>query len=241
NRFLYSAHPNVLSEEQLANYKLAKSCFSILDPTYSFAHVNPSTNEIMLNSPSGLIYLEYLSSGYKACLSILLGVIKEIEYRFQETKLRAAQFDGILLIDELSLHLHPNWQAQIKDLILNTFPNIQLIATTHSPHVIQRLSPNEIIALSRTENGVVKRELPSSEYGYQGWTLEEVLEDVMGMSSTTTQLLDSMFSRFEESIEQEDYQQASLAFKELDKLLHPNNHLRKLLRLQLASIAEDND
>ena len=44
---------------------------------------------------------------------------------------------GVVLIDELELHLHPKWQREASEKLRRTFPNIQFIATTHSPFVIQ--------------------------------------------------------------------------------------------------------
>ncbi len=48
---------------------------------------------------------------------------------------------GIILIDELDLHLHPNWQRKIINRLKTTFPLIQFIATTHSPSIVQSLQP----------------------------------------------------------------------------------------------------
>ncbi|MEN9443504.1 MAG: hypothetical protein RIS47_394, partial [Bacteroidota bacterium] len=45
--------------------------------------------------------------------------------------------EGVVLIDELDLHLHPDWQRKIIKVLTNTFPKIQFIATTHSPFLIQ--------------------------------------------------------------------------------------------------------
>lgn len=54
---------------------------------------------------------------------------------------------GVVLIDELDLHLHPTWQRHIVDDLRRTFPQVQFIATTHSPFIIQTLREGELIAL----------------------------------------------------------------------------------------------
>ena len=43
--------------------------------------------------------------------------------------------EGIVLIDEIDIHLHPTWQRQILSQLRRTFPKIQFIVTTHSPLV----------------------------------------------------------------------------------------------------------
>jgi predicted ATP-binding protein involved in virulence len=236
NRYLYSPHDGALTAEQLKNFELAKKCFSLLNNNFSFSKVNASSNEIMINTPSGEIYYEYLSSGFKSIISILFGVIKEIEFRFKDPKINAADFHGIILIDEIELHLHPEWQEKIVDILLNVFPKAQFFASTHSPHVIQTAKPNQIIALGFDNNNVVQRELPNSEFGFQGWTIEEVLTDVMGMNNLRTEIFKKLISQFDKSIDEENTQSAEEIFNQLDNLLHPENTLRKLLKFQLAGI-----
>ena len=236
NRYLYSAHSGSLSPEQLHNLEIAKRSFSLLNSEFSFSKVLASSNEIMINTPNGEIYYEYLSSGFKSCLSIIFGIIKDIELRFKDPFMKADEFDGIILIDELELHLHPEWQAKIANILLDVFPRIQFITTTHSPHILQNASPKQIIALAFGNDHVYQRELNDSKYGFQGWTVEEVLIDVMGMSDTRTEIFKKHLTEFEEAIYSENYIAASTAFAELDTLIHPNNSLRKILKLDLECI-----
>ncbi|MEZ4863519.1 MAG: AAA family ATPase [Caldilineaceae bacterium] len=62
-----------------------------------------------------------------------------------ETVLRATP--GVVLIDELDLHLHPRWQQHIVEDLRRLFPEVQFIATTHSPFIIQTLRTGELISL----------------------------------------------------------------------------------------------
>lgn len=237
NRFLYSAHSGSLTNEQLENLELAKSCFNVIDNNFTFSRIMASDNEIMVNTPNGEIYYEYLSSGFKSIISILFGIIKDIEFRFKEPTIKAKDFDGIILIDELELHLHPIWQAKISNILKEAFPKVQFIVTTHSPHIIQNANPDEIIALRRDENGVViKKEIPNNEFGFQGWTVEEVLMDIMGMEDTRTEIYKNSINDFQNAIAVENYSLAKKEFDKLDKLLHPDNYLRKLLSFDLASV-----
>ncbi|MFC0264604.1 AAA family ATPase [Fontibacter flavus] len=236
NRYLYSPHAGALTPEQLSNFELAKKCFSLLNKDFSFSKVNASSNEIMINTPSGEIYYEYLSSGFKSIISILFGIIKEIEFRFKDPKINAEDFQGIILIDEIELHLHPEWQEKIVDILLDVFPKAQFFASTHSPHVIQTAKPKQIIALGLDYDNVIQRELPNSEFGFQGWTIEEVLIDVMGMNSLRTEIFKDLITKFDQAIEEENSEIAEEIFSQLDKLLHPENTLRKLLKFQLAGL-----
>ncbi len=60
------------------------------------------------------------------------------------------QTSGIVLIDELDLHLHPEWQREIIHSLKNTFPNIQFITTSHSPFLIQETAINQLIILKNS-------------------------------------------------------------------------------------------
>jgi len=54
---------------------------------------------------------------------------------------------GVVLIDEVDLHLHPRWQRRVVDDLLRTFPKIQFFGTTHSPFIIQSLPPSAGVKL----------------------------------------------------------------------------------------------
>lgn len=238
NRHLWSAHPNHLDEHQVKNIILAKECFSILNSNISFSKVNPNSNDIMLNTPNGEIYFEYLSSGYKSCMAVLIGLIKEIEFRYKNPSKFIKDFDGIVFIDEIDLHLHPEWQAKIYDALKIILPNAQVFTSTHSPHIIQVANANEIIPLTLDETNEVKlNPIINQEYGCQGWTVEEILTDVMGMTETRTSTYLDAISNFNIAIDNDDIETANAQFLILDTMLHPENSLKKILKIQLTGIS----
>jgi predicted ATP-dependent endonuclease of OLD family len=240
NRFLFSAQPGTLDENQLRNYQIAKDCFNILNPKISFSKVLPNSFDILLHTQLGEIYFEYLSSGYKSCLAVLLGLIKEIELRYKNPSKFINDFDGIVLIDELDLHLHPEWQAKIYEALKVILPNAQIFTSTHSPHIIQVAKPSEIIALIFDESMNIKSNpLINSEFGCQGWTVEEILSDVMGMAETRTNAYLNAMNSFNLAVESEDYKTARAQFDIIDKMLHPEDSLKKILKIQLAGLAEN--
>lgn len=100
---------------------------------------------------------------------------------------------GIVLIDEIDLHLHPGWQQMIVPKLLNVFPNCQFIISTHSPHVITNVQPDCLFLLKQTDLGIVV-DKPSESYGKN---VDRVLEDLMGLKTTRPEEvaseLDSIF------------------------------------------------
>jgi predicted ATP-binding protein involved in virulence len=88
--------------------------------------------------------------------------------------------NGVFLIDEIDLHLHPKWQRMVVPKLAQVFPNCQFMISTHSPHVITHVKPENLFLLSMATEGL-KALRPSECYGK---TVERVLEDIMGLETT---------------------------------------------------------
>ncbi|MDR9852851.1 AAA family ATPase [Paenibacillus sp. VCA1] len=225
------------SSEEIHNLNTAKNCFSLLDSDVEFSHIAHDTLDIMLKTSRGEIYLEYLSTGFKSCLFIILGIIRELEYNFKDPKMKVSEFDGVILIDEVDAHLHPYWQGKFLKVLKDVFPTAQIIATTHSPHMIQEADANEIIALTIDNNSeVTKLPLDHLEYGFKGWTIEEILEDVMGLKETQSNYFLKVKKEFEEAVESDDLAKATSSYDILSRMLHPRSPMKKIYELQLGSI-----
>lgn len=78
---------------------------------------------------------------------------------------------GVVLIDELDLHLHPRWQRRVIEDLRRTFPKMQFICTTHSPFLIQSLRSGEELIMLEGQ--------PTAQLG--NLTLEEIARGIMGI------------------------------------------------------------
>lgn len=92
--------------------------------------------------------LSHLSDGYRG----IIGIVGDLAYRCIKLNPQLGadvikQTEGIVLIDELDLHLHPKWQRKIVADLKRVFPRFQFICTTHSPYIVQSLKANEVISL----------------------------------------------------------------------------------------------
>jgi predicted ATP-binding protein involved in virulence len=118
-----------------------------------------------------LLPLRMLSDGVRN----VLAMVADIAYRAAMLNPHlgrdaAKKTSGIVLIDEIDLHLHPSWQRHIVEDLHRTFPEIQFIATTHSPFIVQSLRKGKLLNLDPQE---------SSEYYDQ--SIEDITENVMGV------------------------------------------------------------
>ena len=85
-----------------------------------------------------------LSLGQKSFMILFLDILMNI---LLKSKGKASKQRGLILIDEIENHLHPSWQRKIFPTLRKVFPDIQIIATTHSPFVVQTVPKSEIYLL----------------------------------------------------------------------------------------------
>lgn len=150
---------------------------SVMAPSgYSEFNFNVSKNEIEVWGEKHPVRIE--ASRVSAGIRIVMGMVSDIVYRCcllnPQLKERILQeTPGIVLIDEIELHLHPAWQQQVLPVLQKIFPNIQFIITTHSPQVVSSV-PAECIRV--IADGKVY-----TAHGSEGADSARVLEDVFGM------------------------------------------------------------
>lgn len=97
--------------------------------------------------------LNDMSDGYRTTAALVLDLARQLQMTYQEFKLVqqngtwCVPYPGVVLIDEVELHLHVSWQRRIGFWLKRHFPNIQFIVTTHSPFVCQAADPKGLIRL----------------------------------------------------------------------------------------------
>jgi predicted ATP-binding protein involved in virulence len=109
----------------------------------------------MDNYTSEYLPIGYHSDGVKAFTEMTA----ELAYRCivlngDKRALAINETAGLVMIDELDLHLHPNWQRHVVSDLKKAFPKLQFVATTHSPFIVQSLAKDELINLDPDVDGV---------------------------------------------------------------------------------------
>ena len=142
--------------------------------------------------------------------------------------------DGIILIDEVDMHLHPSWQRSIIKRLTQTFPNCQFILTTHSPLVI---SDYKHVLVYSLDNGELIQ-IPS-QYGQDANT---VLLDVMD-TDIRNETISKSINDLLDFIQEKKLEQAKSLLSQLEGELPDNNleliKARLLLRRQELRLAKD--
>jgi predicted ATP-binding protein involved in virulence len=123
--------------------------------------------------------------------------------------------EGVVLIDEIDLHLHPAWQRRVVGDLVRTFPRIQFIVTTHSPQIVASVRRDQVRLLDRNQ-------LVSGSPYVEGRDSSEILEDVFGVTARPEAAkaeIDALFRL----IEDEDFAAARQHLAALEERLGPHD------------------
>ena len=114
------------------------------------------------------------------------------------------QTPGLVLIDEIDVHLHPKWQRRVVNDLKTTFPSIQFVCTTHSPQVIGQIEPECLRILYEDNTGKICTITPKQGLGMDSsW----ILQNLMGASARDIKIEEDLEQIFD-TIDAENYSQA---------------------------------
>jgi len=191
-------------------------------------------NYVEFSTKEGWRKLHELGYGYQTTLSWIFDFSKKMFERYQNSD-NPLKEPAIVLIDELDLHLHPQWQRQIINFLTNIFSQTQFIVTTHSPFIIQSIEKINLFVLDRTEDGIVVHRPKYKTF--KGWTIEEILDEIHGLGEKTkSDNYLTLIKQFDKALDSNNYEAANKAYIQLCDILHPTSAERKLLKVQLSQI-----
>jgi predicted ATP-binding protein involved in virulence len=201
-------------------------------------------DELMIQFKRRSLPLASLSDGFRNMVAMAADIAVRCATLNPQLKQHAAKSTpGIVLIDEVDLHLHPRWQRRVVEDLLRTFPRIQFFGTTHSPFIIQSLRPIEGIQLLNLDN-------PAAEE-FSNKSVEDITEEVQGVelpqrSKRFIEMMDAAeryFATLRESSEATPSEREAMK-KRLDELSMPYSDdpaYQAFLKMQRAASGIDGD
>ncbi|WP_375514571.1 AAA family ATPase [uncultured Nostoc sp.] len=168
-----------------------RQAISSLIPDFSNLRVQRSPLRMTVRKQGEELTVNQLSDGEK-CLLAMVGDLARRLAIANPGLTEPLEGEGVVLIDEIELHLHPKWQREIIPALTRTFPNCQFIVTTHSPQVISQVKPEGIYILEKTDEGVVVKK-PESSFGRDS---NRILEDLMGVPERPQEIKESLLELF---------------------------------------------
>ena len=141
-------------------------------------HYSVGDEELMIYNSETRYPVAILSDGLRSATAM----VADLAYRCVTlnpflAQNAAKETPGIVLIDEIEMHLHPAWQQHILNQLSHAFPRIQFIVTTHSPQVLSTVKPESIRTIQ--DNGMITAPTCKT-YGAES---KRVLEELMGVPS----------------------------------------------------------
>ena len=121
--------------------------------------VDFNMNGLWVEQAGLTLQLHQLSDGYRAAAALVFDILRQIHLCSHELSYPsypgrvAVPYEGVILIDEIDAHLHPEWQKRIGFWLKAHFPNIQFIVTTHSPFICQAADAKGLIRLPAPGTG----------------------------------------------------------------------------------------
>lgn len=201
-----------------AVYSAMETCYKkITGSDYVKMQYNMGTKEldvIYRDDSGGLmrIPIDQLSDGYKNTISL----VADIAYRMSVLNPQLLEdvclkTNGIVLIDEVDLHLHPTWQQRILGDLMEIFPKVQFIVSTHAPAVINTVKSENIILL---DNGKVYE--PSGEV--HGKDTNTIISGIMNSSERPSEIK-ALFKTFYSFIDDENIEKAEQVLNNLKNII----------------------
>jgi predicted ATP-binding protein involved in virulence len=168
---------NELDEEDSSPaLRLVYQAIQSMLPEISSARYSTGLRTLVLRYQSGERHtFSELSDGYRNVVAIAADLAIKAAMLNPQLAERALELTpGVVLIDELDLHLHPKWQRRVIGDLRRTFPMLQFICTTHSPFLIQSLrSGEELIVLDGQ---------PTAGVGHM--PVDDIARGLMGVENT---------------------------------------------------------
>lgn len=159
---MFSNEDNLVSLEQWAIDRdyvtgdsgrgLIAEALDKLLPGMKFKRIDKATRSVVMSTIDGDVPLRQLSEGYQAMAAWAGDLLFRMTEAFQDRQ-DPLSARGVLLIDEMDMHLHPLWKRNLIDFLNSAFPKLQIVATTHSPLSIQQCGEGELFVVRREAEG----------------------------------------------------------------------------------------
>ena len=155
-------------------------CIEEFIPGYSNLRVTRIPRpQMLVNKGEQIISMEQLSDGEKNLIAMVGDIARRLSIANPDSQ-NPLEGEGVILIDEIDLHLHPSWQRLMIPQMSRMFPNCQFLVTTHSPQIISHTFPDNIFLLKWTEQNKFNYNMAHESYGKN---TDRILEDLLDVDA----------------------------------------------------------
>ncbi|MBR1634144.1 MAG: AAA family ATPase [Lachnospiraceae bacterium] len=199
-------------------------------PEFTGVRIDRVNDTLLIEKDGESLNISQLSDGEKCTIALFGDIARRMSIANDGVLLNPNMGEGIVLIDEVDLHLHPGWQRKVVGMLHDTFPNVQFILTTHSPQVLGEAGDDfEVYSLRRGDQGQIEAICGS----YFGWDSNIILEEGMDtgrMSHIVMEHIENMYEAYEKG----DLQSAEREADEIDELTMGHNDCVAGMRVMIG-------
>ncbi len=159
-----------------------------------FLEIDKKKKQLIFKTPLGAVPMSQLSDGFQNVASWTGDLLYRVTEAFEDYKTPLAT-RGLLLIDEVDLHLHPLWQRDLLAFLRRKLPNFQVVATSHSPITAQQAEENELHHLVRRGRSIKLSQFAGAPKKLLLHQL--VMSDVFGLRSDESVDVERKKARYE--------------------------------------------
>ena len=124
---------------QLPELQAVRQALESVFPGVSEPHIQLNPLKFAVKREAEILDIMQLSDGYKTLLSLVIDLAIRMALANPDSK-KPLETEAVVLIDEIDLHLHPDWQRKVLGDLLRTFPGTQFLLTTHSPFIVETIN-----------------------------------------------------------------------------------------------------
>jgi len=206
-----SAKPGLNGNETIALRLVKTAITGCIEDAKTIYYNGRYKDAVVVMQDNSAQLLRNLSDGQRIMLTNVADIARRIAMLNPDLgECALKDTPGVVLIDELDLHLHPKWQRRVIHDLKRTFPSLQFIATTHSPQLIGEALPEEIMLLDGGGTTSVPRSF--------GIDSSRILEEVMGAESRNPDVK-RLVTRLFSLIDKEEFDQARSLLSDVEARL----------------------
>ena len=179
-------------------------------PDFTNLSVRRNPLRMEVTKKNKIVTVNQLSDGEK-CLIAMLGDLARRMAIANPQNPDPLTGTGVIIIDEIDLHLHPQWQRFVVPKLLEVFPNCQFFISTHSPNIITHVQPESLHFMEQTEMGIKFHPVQES----YGKNVDRILEDLMGLETTRPKEIAEALKDIYEQISQNQLEAAKKKINDL--------------------------
>lgn len=190
---------------------------------FSDMKVRRSPRSIQIRKDNEVLRLEQLSDGEKCYIALVCDLTRRLTIANPASD-SPLNGNGIVLIDEIDLHLHPEWQMDVVSRLVNTFPNCQFFITTHSPIVASDVA-GKVYAMEEGNAHI------RNTYGKDS---EQILASAFGILNPRNKSVQEKIDRTYEAIRKGEMDKAEVLLDDVIDAVGSDDQVVSRIRLEMA-------